>query len=75
MSSLLLLLPTSRFGWRGNKPPTFDLGPGSTIDDTSSINNMPPFNTYSDPYLRTLTPSNLSLRGVTPPKYLDNPPK
>ena len=75
MSSLLLLLPTSRYGFKGQRPPTFDLGATSTIDFQSSINNKPAFSSYADAYLRTKTPTKLSIGGVTPPKYLDNPPK
>jgi len=74
MSSLLLLLPTSKYGYKGLQPPTFDLGPSSTLDYQSSINNNPAFTSYQDAYLRTLTPTKLSLGGITPPKYLDNPP-
>lgn len=75
MSSLLTLLPTSRYGFKGKTPPAFDLGPNSTLDFQSSINNNPNFSTYADAYLRTKTPTKLSLGGVTPAKYLDNPPQ
>lgn len=75
MSSLLQLLPTSRFGFHGQKPLPFDLGPGSTLDFQSSLNGTPSFSSYADSYLRTKSPTKLSLGGKTPPKYLDNPPK
>lgn len=75
MSSLLDLLPTSRLGFNGKTPASFDLGPNSTLDNASSIDNIPAFSTYADPFLRTKTPTKLSLGGVTPAKYLDNPPK
>lgn len=75
MSSLLLLLPTSRFGFHGKTPAPFDLGPGSTLDFQSSLNGTPAFTSYADTYLRTKQPTNLSLGGKTPPKYLDNPPQ
>ena len=74
MSSLLQLLPTSIYGLGGKTPAPFDLGPNSTLDYQSSINNAPPFTSYQDAYLRTLSPTKLSLGGITPPKYLDNPP-
>lgn len=52
----------------GATPPPANIDiPGSTLHDTYSINgnpNMPGFP----------TPSLLDLDGVTPPKYLDNPP-
>jgi hypothetical protein len=53
----------------GATPPTLNQSsPQSTLHDTYSINgnpNMPGFP----------TPSQLDLNGVTPPKYLDNPPQ
>lgn len=75
MSSLLELLPTSIYGLGGKTPAPFDLGPSSTLDYQSSINGTPPFSSYQDAYLRGLQATKLSLGGVTPPKYLDNPPK
>ena len=74
MSSLLLLLPTSRYGFGGSTPQGFDLGPGSTLHYASSANGVPGFGTYKDAYLRTKTPSTLDLPSA-PKKYLDNPPK
>ena len=74
MSSLLELLPTSRFGFGGKTPATFELGPNSTLHDMSSLNNTPSFGTYKDAYLRTKKPTNLGRPGPIP-KYLDNPPK
>ena len=77
MSSILIdQIPNSKFGFKGKKPLAFDLGPGSTLDYQSSLNNNPQFATYADAYLRTKKPTNLSLlAGGTPPKYLDNPPR
>ena len=73
MSSLLTLLPTSKYGFGGATPQGFDLGPGSTLHDESSLDGNPAFSTYKDAYLRTKTPTKLALPG-TPIKYLDNPP-
>lgn len=75
MSSLLLLLPTSKYGYGGKKPAAFDLGPNSTLDYQSSLNGTPAFTSYADAYLRTKQPTQLSLGGKTPAKYLDNPPQ
>lgn len=75
MSSLKDLLPTSVFGYHGKTPAAFDLGPNSTLDNASSINNNPAFTSYSDPYLRGKTPTKLGLGGKTPKRYLDNPPQ
>jgi|TARA_R100000081_G_C4743681_1_gene130403 hypothetical protein len=59
-------LPNSALGLQGNTPPTL---PGANINSTlhnqSSINNNPAINRE---------PSVLDLDGLTPPKYLDNPP-
>ena len=75
MPTILQLLYSTKAGYGGGQPPTFDLGAGSTIDYTSDINNQPPFSTYADPYLRLQKPTLLS-RGLGPfPKYLDNPPQ
>lgn len=60
-------LPTSRYGFKGLQPPHTGLGnKNSTLHYTSSINGNPS---------SVRTPSNLDLNGVTPPRYLDNPPK
>jgi len=75
MSSLLNLLPFSRFGFGGKKPDQFDLGPGSTIDNQSSLNNNPPFATYKDVYLRGKMPTKQAPPGTQLKKYLDNPPQ
>jgi hypothetical protein len=57
----------SKFGLGGKKPAKW---PGSdresTLHNTSSINNRPAIKR---------TPSSLDLNGITPKKYLDNPPK
>lgn len=66
---LLNLLPTSNLGLQGSTPGQIpSANPNSTLHYQSSINNNP-----------TLTggfpaPSVLDLDGVTPAKYLDNPP-
>jgi hypothetical protein len=75
MSSLLLLLPTTKYGYGGARPPQFDLGRNSTIDNTSSLDNVPPFSSYADPYLRRQVPTQLSRGNKRLPHYLDNPPK
>lgn len=75
MPSLFQLLPTSKFGFGGRKPANFDLGPGSTLDYTSSVDGNPLFTSYADPYLRTKTPTKLSRGLKRLPHYLDNPPQ
>jgi hypothetical protein len=42
--------------------------PQSTLHNAYSINGNPSLTGYP-------TPSTLDLNGVTPPKYLDNPPQ
>ena len=73
-TSLLTLLPTSKYGYKGQKPANFDLGPNSPLHDTSSLNGIPPFAGYSDATLRTLKPTKLSRGNAPIVKYLDNPP-
>lgn len=75
MSSLLQLLPTSKYGFQGKTPPEFDLGPTSTLDYQSSVNGNPAFSSYSDPYLRRQSPTQLAPSGQQLVKYLDNPPQ
>ena len=48
-------------------PPTNIDVQGSTLHDSYSINGTPNMTGFP-------TPSLLDLNGVTPPKYLDNPP-
>lgn len=59
-------LPNSDLGLQGQTPP---IRPGAKIDSTlhnqSSLNNQPGINR---------APSALDLNGLTPEKYLDNPP-
>jgi hypothetical protein len=66
---LLDLLPTSNLGLDGVTPAQIpSANPNSTLHYQSSINNNPQIpNGYP-------APSELDLNGVTPPKYLDNPP-
>ena len=75
MSSLLNLLPTSRYGLGGKQPDQFDLGPNSTLDNTSSLNNNPVFTSYKDVYLRGKMPTKLAPPASQLKKYLDNPPQ
>ena len=49
MTSLLLKLPESPLGLRGQKGPQFDLGNGSTVHFVSSIDGQPPFSSYKEP--------------------------
>jgi hypothetical protein len=66
---LLDLLPTSNLGLQGATPGQIpSANPNSTLHYQSSINNNPNL-AASFP-----APSVLDLDGVTPPKYLDNPP-
>jgi|TARA_B100001778_G_C18399194_1_gene543453 hypothetical protein len=59
-------LPNSELGLQGQTP---GIRPGARIDSTlhnqSSLNNQPGINQV---------PSSLDLNGLTPDKYLDNPP-
>ena len=59
-------LPNSELGLQGQTPSNL---PGANINSTlhnqSSINNQPGINR---------APSDLDLNGLTPSKYLDNPP-
>ena len=60
-------LPNSVLGLGGQTPgqnPGAD--PDSTLHNKSSLNNTPPISRPA---------SVLDLNGVTPPKYLDNPPR
>lgn len=75
MSSLLNLLPTTKYGFQGKTPPTFDLGPNSTLDNQSSLNGNPPFSSYSDAFLRKQQATKLAPSGQQLQKYLDNPPQ
>lgn len=73
--SLIDLLPTSRFGFHGGQPPLFDLGPTSTLHDTTSIDGNPSFGSYKDAYIRKQKATKLSRGTGRIPHYLDNPPK
>jgi hypothetical protein len=58
----------SKFGRNGIKPPQLPgSNRGSTLHNTSSINNIPP--------IPSPQASALDLDGRTPAKYLDNPPR
>ena len=62
--------------FNGARPDDFELGAGSTLHNTSSINGKPPFGSYKSAYLKTKVPTNPSFIFPTNPvKYLDNPPK
>lgn len=66
---LLDLLPSSNLGLDGLTPAQIaSANPNSTMHYQSSINNNPNLPAGYP------SPSNLDLDGVTPPKYLDNPP-
>jgi len=57
----------SELGFKGTLPPKYKgSDKNSTLHYQSSINNQPAI---------TRQPSDLDLDGVTPPKYLDNPPR
>ncbi len=66
----------SKMGFfNGDRPGDFELGPSSTIHNTSSTNGRPPFQSYKSPYLRRQRPVNPAfLFPENPRKYLDNPP-
>lgn len=68
-TSLLQKLPQSVYGLQGQTPQTpVGATANSKLHDTYSINNIP--NVSGKP-----NPSTLDLDGITPPKYLDNPPQ
>jgi hypothetical protein len=54
------LIPTSKLGYRGLQPPSFPLGPNSTVHNTSSIYGTPSFGTYTSTYLRRQKPTKLA---------------
>lgn len=57
----------SRFGLKGARPKNWaGSDPGSTLHNTSSINNKPAI---------TRKPSSLDLDGKTPEKYVDTFPR
>lgn len=60
------LLPTSRFGFKGQQPPTFATSPESTLHNQSSINNRPAIQR---------PPSTLDRNGETPVQYKDVAPE
>jgi hypothetical protein len=66
---LLDLLPTSNLGLQGTTPAQIpSANPNSTLHYESSINDTPHLPAGYP------APSALDLDGITPPKYLDNPP-
>ncbi len=66
---LIDLLPSSNLGLQGTTPPQVpSANVNSTMHYEYSINGVP---VEAPP---TPAPSVLDLDGVTPPKYLDNPP-
>lgn len=66
---LLDLLPSSNLGLQGTTPPQVpSANPNSNMHYEYSINGVP----IEAPPVPA--PSVLDLDGVTPPKYLDNPP-
>ena len=66
---LLDLLPSSNLGLQGSTPGQIpSANPNSTLHNEYSINGAPVQQQTVPP------PSELDLNGVTPPRYLDNPP-
>lgn len=66
---LLDLLPTSDLGLQGVTPGQIpSANPASTLHYQSSINDNPELPAGYP------APSELDLNGITPSKYLDNPP-
>lgn len=66
---LLDLLPSSNLGLQGQTPAQIPgANSNSTIHNQYSINGVP----IQPPPVPA--PSELDLNGITPPKYLDNPP-
>ena len=71
--SIVDLLPTTKLGWGASgRPNNFELGPDSTLHNTSSVNNNPPLSSYASAFIRRQKPTVLSAKITT--KYLDNPP-
>lgn len=69
INGLLDRLPTSKWGYGGEKPTySADNTKNSTLHYMYSINGTPKMTNLP-------TPSTLDLNGVTPSRYLDNPPK
>jgi hypothetical protein len=60
------LLPKSRFGFKGQTPPSVATPADSTLHFESSINNRPAGNR---------PPSTLDLNGVTPVQYKEVAPE
>jgi hypothetical protein len=52
----------------GTTPPNVSTSPQSTLHNQYSINGTPNMTGFP-------TPSLLDLDGITPPRYLDNPPQ
>lgn len=66
---LLDLLPSSNLGLDGATPGQIpSANPNSTLHNQYSINGAPVQTPAS------VAPSSLDLDGITPPRYLDNPP-
>lgn len=66
---LLDLLPSSNLGLQGSTPGQIpSANPNSTLHNQYSLTGVP-IQPQNEP-----APSELDLNGVTPPKYLDNPP-
>ena len=66
---LLNLLPTSNLGLQGQTPSQIpSANPNSTMHYQYSLNGIPAETPPVPP------PSDLDLNGITPSKYLDNPP-
>lgn len=60
------LLPTSRFGYKGETPPSVATPPLSSLHNQTSINNRP---------AGKRPPSTLDLNGETPVQYKDVAPE
>jgi len=68
--ALLDLLPSSNYGLQGITPGQIpSANTNSTMHNQYSINGAP----IQPPPVPA--PSELDLNGVTPPRYLDNPPR
>jgi len=70
------LQDTTKLGYAfkpDHRPDDFDLGPGSTLHNTSSKDGNPSFSTYKSKFLKTLIPSVLD-RPEPISRYLDHLP-
>lgn len=62
----------TNLGYKGGRPIDFELGPNSTLHNTTSVDGKPPFSSYASPVIKSKTPTKIGFKQG--PKYLDNLP-